>query len=219
MKITDNLHAFIWRDMTQNNCNTYLINGPKKILIDPGHRHLFGQVEQQLAELGLSFREIDLVILTHGHPDHMEAVGMFEKPTLSAISKIEVDFFRRMGEHYQRYSDMVAFEPDFFLDDGNLKVGKDTFQVLVSPGHSPGSICLYRPDSRVLITGDVVFNQGIGRTDIPGGDGKLLKQSIQRLSALEVETLLPGHGGIVMGREEVRSNFQLIEKQWFGYLI
>ena len=95
---------------------------------------------------------------------------------------------------------------------------EETFQVLLAPGHSPGSICLYWPDKRVLVTGDVVFNQGIGRTDLPGGNGKLLKESIKKLAALEVEYLLPGHGEIVAGKKSVDANFNIIETQWFGYL-
>jgi len=218
MKILDNLHAFIWRDVSSNNCNTYFINGAKKILIDPGHRHLFDPVERELAGMGLSLRDIDLVIITHGHPDHMEAAGMFEKPTLFAMSKVEMDFFKEMAGRYPQLSDRVAFEPDLFLQEGELTVGEDTFQVILTPGHSPGSICLYWPENRALITGDVVFNQGIGRTDIPGGSGKHLKESIQRLATLEVDHLLPGHGEIVSGEERVKANFRLIEMQWFGYL-
>jgi glyoxylase-like metal-dependent hydrolase (beta-lactamase superfamily II) len=92
------------------------------------------------------------------------------------------------------------------------------FQVIQTPGHSPGSICLYWSDRKVLFTGDVVFDQGIGRTDLPGGNGRALKESIKSISRLDVEYLLPGHGEIVSGREAVKANFTDIERMWFPYL-
>ncbi|MDM7935532.1 MAG: MBL fold metallo-hydrolase, partial [Methanothrix sp.] len=66
--------------------------------------------------------------------------------------------------------------------------------------------------------GDVVFQQGIGRTDFPGGSGKQLKESIRRIMKLDVEYLLSGHGNIVAGAENVRQNFRIVEEQWFRYL-
>lgn len=216
MKIIDNLHAFLWRDPTTNNCNTYLIDGEKRILVDPGHRHLFSHLEKELQGAGLSADDVDLVIVTHAHPDHMEAVQMFEKPTLFAIGLVEMDFLREMSERHGM--DPGVLEPDFFLQEGEMEVGEKKFQIVPAPGHSPGSICLYWPEHKVLFTGDVVFNQGIGRTDLPGGSGRLLRESIQRLAALDAEYILPGHGEIVAGKENVGANFQIIEQEWFGYL-
>jgi flavorubredoxin len=86
MKIFDGLHAFIWRIHTQNNCNTYLIDGDMKILIDPGHVHLFDNVRKNLNAIGVSPDRIDLVIATHGHPDHLEAVKGLGKLTMFAMS-------------------------------------------------------------------------------------------------------------------------------------
>jgi glyoxylase-like metal-dependent hydrolase (beta-lactamase superfamily II) len=69
-----------------------------------------------------------------------------------------------------------------------------------------------------LFTGDLVFKEGLGRTDLPGGDGLKLKESIQRLSDLEVEWLLPGHGEIISGAENVQKNFAQIEQFYFAYV-
>ena len=83
MKLTENLHAFIWQSMTTNNCNAYLIDGPKRVLIDPGHRALFDHVQMGLKQLQLTIDDIDLIICTHAHPDHLEAVPLFrDKPAL-----------------------------------------------------------------------------------------------------------------------------------------
>jgi glyoxylase-like metal-dependent hydrolase (beta-lactamase superfamily II) len=92
------------------------------------------------------------------------------------------------------------------------------FQVIHAPGHSPGSICIYWPQEKTLITGDVLFYQGIGRTDLPGGNGQTLKESIKSLSRLDVEHLLPGHGEVVSGRELVKRNFSEVERVWFQYI-
>ena len=218
MEVTNNLYAFIWREMRMNNCNTYLIDGSKRILIDPGHRQLFRMVEKELSGIGLSTKQIDVVIITHGHPDHMEAAQLFQKPTLIATSEMEMAFYKNMMGNFPMASRMRFPEFDFFLQEGEVTIGDEAFQIIHSPGHSPGSICLYWPDRKALISGDVVFNQGIGRTDLPGGNGKLLKESIQRLSLLDVDYLLPGHGEMVAGKEAVNMNFKLIERQWFPYL-
>ncbi len=110
------------------------------------------------------------------------------------------------------------FEPDILLQEGELKIGNMTFQVIQTPGHSPGSVCIYWPDKKVLFSGDVAFNQGIGRTDLPGGDGQELKESIKKISLLDVEYLLSGHGDILAGHEKVKTNFKNIEEMWFPYL-
>jgi glyoxylase-like metal-dependent hydrolase (beta-lactamase superfamily II) len=79
MKIANNLHAFIWQSMTANNCNAYFIDGPTRVLIDPGHRALFEHVERGLGDLGLKTDDIDLIVCTHAHPDHLEAVQLFKQ--------------------------------------------------------------------------------------------------------------------------------------------
>jgi glyoxylase-like metal-dependent hydrolase (beta-lactamase superfamily II) len=218
MKLFDDLHAFFWTDPTTNNANTYLVNGPNKVLIDPGHAHLFGVVKAQLELLGLSPRDIDLVIATHAHPDHMEALHFFSgAPALVAFPKPE---FEAIAGDPLSGGLIVPeqFEPDILLQEGTLSVGETTMEVYWTPGHSPGSICIYWPSRRALFSGDVVFKQGLGRTDLPGGSGQALKQSIRELSYLDVELLLPGHGEPVHGRDAVRRNFDDIERTWFGFL-
>lgn len=213
MKILEDLYGFIWTDNRTNNCNTYLIGGSKKLLIDPGHKTLFGHVRKGLERLNLTPEGIDVVIVTHGHPDHLEMAPMFKKDTRIAMSLVEYQFIR---EHYRPYLEIP--KPDFFLKEGELAVGDLTFQILVTPGHSPGSICLYWPERKALFTGDVIFKQGVGRTDLGGGEGCLLKESILRLSNLDVEILLPGHGEIVQGEKAVKDNFKFIENYYFSYL-
>ncbi len=213
MKITEGLYAFIWQDYRENNCNTYFIDRDKKILIDPGHEHLFSHVLQGLQGLGTEVSEINTVLITHGHPDHLEAAFRLQHPALLAMSREEYRFIKEWAGPYY---DIPA--PDFYLMEGELTLGDVTLEVLETPGHSPGSVCLYWPENRVLFTGDVVFNQGIGRTDLPEGSGSRLKESIRRLKDLDVDILLSGHGDILAGKEAVQQNFRFIEEYWFRYI-
>jgi hydroxyacylglutathione hydrolase len=213
MNILDGLYGFIWQSASENNCNSYFIDGSSKILIDPGHLHLFDHVRRGLERIGITSRQVDVVLVTHGHPDHLETVGSFGPSTQWAMSRVDYDFVMKHLGPYGEFS-----KPAFFLQGGDLVIGDKIFQVILTPGHSPGSICLYWPEKKVLFTGDVVFSQSIGRTDLPGGSGKQLKESITRLAELDVDVLCPGHGEIVNGRESVKKNFKMIKDFWFNHL-
>ena len=221
MKIANNLHAFVWQSMTANNCNAYLIDGPTRILIDPGHRALFEHVERGLRDLKLTADDIDLIICTHAHPDHLEGVQLFkQKSTLFSLHEIEWSWVVTAGKQMSAALgiDIEALTPDFFLKEGTLALDGLEMKVFLTPGHSPGSICLYWPLQKALFSGDLVFKEGLGRTDLPGGDGALIKESIKRMSHLDVELLLSGHGEIISGAREVKSNFEQIEDFWFRYV-
>jgi glyoxylase-like metal-dependent hydrolase (beta-lactamase superfamily II) len=213
MKILDGLYGFIWQSASENNCNSFFIEGSKKILIDPGHRHLFRHVQRGLEQIGSTPEQIDVVLVTHGHPDHLEMVGSFGPSTQWAMSRVDYDFVMKYIGSPAEFP-----KPAFFLQEGELTIGDKTFVAILTPGHSPGSVCLYWPEKKTLFTGDVVFSQSIGRTDLPGGSGKQLKESITRLAELDVEILCPGHGDVVAGRESVKKNFKTIKDFWFNYL-
>ncbi|MDF1592886.1 MAG: MBL fold metallo-hydrolase [Desulfobacterales bacterium] len=221
MKIFDQLYGFLWESMTVNNCNTYFIDGPTRILIDPGHLDLFGHVKTGLKNLGVKVEDIGMVICTHAHPDHIEAVRLFQKtPARIAIHETEWQFIQGMKKQIMAAFgfDPDSMAPELFLKEGAISINGLDFHILHTPGHSPGSVSLYWPEHKVLFTGDLIFKEGVGRTDLPGGDGKLLKKSIKRLADLEIEWLLPGHGEIISGVEAVRTNFDEIENYWFKYI-
>jgi glyoxylase-like metal-dependent hydrolase (beta-lactamase superfamily II) len=221
MKVFNHLHAFVWQSMTVNNCNSYLIDGPKRVLIDPGHKNLFAHVEQGLRQLALSVRDIDLIICTHAHPDHIEAVQLFkETPTLFTMHQEEWQWAATVGKQMSAALgiDMAAFQPDFFLKEGNLSLDGLELDIIHTPGHSPGSATLYWPLQKALFTGDLLFKEGVGRTDLPGGDGTVLKESIKRLAKLDVECLLPGHGDLISGGQAVKKNFDQVEQFYFAYV-
>jgi glyoxylase-like metal-dependent hydrolase (beta-lactamase superfamily II) len=114
--------------------------------------------------------------------------------------------------------DIEAITPDFFLQEGILSLDGLELEIYHTPGHSPGSVCLYWSAQKALFTGDLVFKDGLGRTDLPGGDGAQIKASIQRMAQLDVELLLSGHGDVISGAREVRSNFKRIAQYWFGFV-
>ena len=106
---------------------------------------------------------------------------------------------------------------DLFLGEGDLELGREDpvqLRVFHSPGHSPGDTTLYWPEKKVLIAGDLIFYRSTGRVDLPGGDPKALRSSIERLSELDIEYVLCGHpyghSGIIEGGEEVRRNFEFL---------
>jgi len=211
VKITENIYGMIWTDYRENNCNTYLVTGRPNIIIDPGHRHLGRACAPVLAELGLGPADVGVVLVTHAHPDHFEAARSFGPETLVGMGAVEYSLVGQIEY-------MAVPEPDFLLQAGTLTLGDATFTVLEAPGHSPASICFYEEKNGALFSGDVVFENGIGRSDLPGGNGGELKKSIIMLSGLGASYLLSGHGNIVAGKEAVAANFKSVEENWFGYI-
>jgi glyoxylase-like metal-dependent hydrolase (beta-lactamase superfamily II) len=221
MKLDTDLYAYPWKSMQENNCNSYVIGGDFPVLIDPGHEHLVKSLLLQMEKDGNRMENLRLVITTHIHPDHFEAVQTFtKKGILLAMHPEEEAFLKEAGGDFFRAfgMEMPPYKVDFHLQEGELNLGSNTFQVFHTPGHSPGSISLYWPEKKALFTGDVVFPMGVGRTDFPGGDGALLRDSIERLALLDVAWLLSGHGEVLKGKQNVQRNFSYIKSNYFDYL-
>ncbi|MCL2155769.1 MAG: MBL fold metallo-hydrolase, partial [Leptospirales bacterium] len=106
---------------------------------------------------------------------------------------------------------------DIELEEGILQIGDIGLKVFKTPGHSPGSACIYWEEKKALVCGDLVFNNSFGRVDFPGGNAKLLKESITMISQLDIEYLLPGHMEIIVGKKNIEDNFDQI-KQYFNYI-
>ena len=221
MKIEKDLYVYLWQNPYENNCNTYLIRGEKTALIDPGHSHHLKTLFYQMEGDSLSPEEVDLVILTHSHPDHFEGLeAFFDKPVRITMCREEERYLMESGKHLfeMMRQSLPKFRIDFYLKEGELHLGEKVFQIYQTPGHSPGSLSIYWPERKVLFTGDLVFYGGIGRTDFLEGNPKLIKESIERMSYLDTELLLPGHGELVMGREMVLQNFEYIRQNFYAYL-
>ena len=221
MKLIDDVYYYQWTSLTENNCNSYIIDGEVRTLIDPGHKHLFSHVHDGAGEDGVPLEDLDLIIGTHSHPDHIEAVVNFnQQPVKFALHGESEKYLEEIGPAFYQAAgqSMPEFRVDFNLREGDLHLGSKTFQIFHTPGHEPGSVCIYWPDKKVLITGDVIFSGGLGRTDFPKGNANQLKESIRRLMDLEVEYLLPGHGDIIQGKDNVSRNFARVEAMYFSYM-
>ena len=164
-----------------------------------------------------------LLVNTHGHADHIFANATLKKqwPDMPiAVGAGDGPMIERPTKNLSvlLMSWVKSPKADRLLADGDtVEVGSARFQVIATPGHTPGGISLYCPDGPdgrgVVFTGDALFADGIGRTDLPGGSHKTLLESIhKRLLALPPETAVyPGHGPATTVGKEAKGNPWLLE--------
>jgi len=192
-------------------CNCTLLGDPatgEAIVIDPGDE--VNLIARRLTELGLKLKQI---LVTHAHIDHVGGAMRLKRLTGAPILLNENDLpLLKMMDQQAGWIGVATPEtapPDENLADGQL-VGLDKYpaQVIHTPGHTQGSICLHFAPLKLLVAGDTLFAGSIGRTDLPGGDYDQIIDSIQsRLLALPDETrVLTGHGPATTIGAERRSN-------------
>ncbi|MEJ2698035.1 MAG: MBL fold metallo-hydrolase [Candidatus Sulfobium sp.] len=195
----------------QTNC--YVISDEKTLdamVVDPGD-----EADKILRLIGRKGLKVGMIVCTHGHFDHVGAVSRVKGETRArvALNRDDIDI-------YNRAQDQAAFweftiepppEPDLFLaDQDRVTVGRLNFEVLSTPGHSPGGICLY--GEGVIVSGDTIFAGSVGRTDFYGGNMDELKKSFLEILSLPPETrILPGHGEPSTVGTEKETNFFLDE--------
>ncbi|MCX7967648.1 MAG: MBL fold metallo-hydrolase [Armatimonadetes bacterium] len=195
----------------QTNC--YIIACPKTkegIILDPGD-----EPERILAVARFHQITVTAIVSTHGHLDHVLAVGAVKRVTGAPFLLPELDLPIARTAHiqarlYNWFAEPLP-DPDGFLREGQtLTVGEISLKVLHLPGHTPGHIALYHenPDgSKHLFSGDVLFAGSVGRTDLPGGNWEQLQNSLKRLMSLPEETIVySGHGRRTTIGEERRYN-------------
>jgi hydroxyacylglutathione hydrolase len=217
MKVLKDFYFYPWTSPQENNANSVFIDGHVPTLVDPGHSHLFANMADAMLRDGIDTRRIKLLLFTHGHPDHIEATDRFDDTVLRGISKPEYRYMQEEGKGLFLGSGLQLPSKPFqiLLNEGELTLGNKTFLVIPTPGHSPGSVCLYYQKEKVLISGDTVFYLGVGRSDLPGGDPGMLAKSIERLAKLQIEYLIPGHGDMLKGKKAIEKNFQMILSEFF----
>jgi glyoxylase-like metal-dependent hydrolase (beta-lactamase superfamily II) len=154
-------------------------------------------------------------LLTHSHFDHVAGLAELKELTQAPIyihpEAIPMLTNAKMAAQMWQINIPEAPPVDKMLDDNQqVVVGELALHVLYTPGHAPGHVCFYLAEHNILFDGDVLFQQSIGRTDLPGGDYDLLLQSIrQRLLVLPDETaVLSGHGpATTIGQEKIWNPF------------
>jgi hydroxyacylglutathione hydrolase len=153
-----------------------LISDDEAIVIDPA-----AEIEKIIKEL--EGKKLKYIVLTHYHFDHSFGAKELKERTQAKIL---------IGKGEEGFLD---FPVDYFLKEGDeINFGKDSLKVIATPGHTKGSICLL--GKNFIFTGDTLFRDGVGRTDLPGGSEKDLRKSLSKLSQLLKEGMIvyPGHG-------------------------
>ncbi len=221
MKLAEDLYFYEWTDPYTNNCNSYYIGGSVQALIDPGLKKHLPDLLVKMSLDGIDGEKIRYIINTHSHPDHYEGSVLFNSTGATiALHGKEIEFLANIGCRMFEWFGLEFPQVDInlVLSEGDLELGNEIFRVILTPGHSPGSIGLYWPERQVLFSGDVIFDQNVGRSDFPGGDALLLKESIRKLAALDIGYCLPGHMGILQGVSNVKRNFDMVIDQIFPYI-
>ncbi|WP_312585814.1 MBL fold metallo-hydrolase [Atlantibacter sp.] len=180
-------------------------------LVDPGGDAL--RIHQAVTEQGVTVQSI---LLTHGHLDHVGAAAeLAAHYGVPVIGPEKEDEFWLQGLPAQSkmfgLEECQALTPDRWLTEGErVTVGKIELQVLHCPGHTPGHIVFFDERARLLISGDVIFKGGVGRSDFPRGDHATLIDSIKRklLPLGDDVTFIPGHGPLsTLGHERLHNPF------------
>ncbi len=182
--------------------------------IDPG-----GDVAEVLSFMQQHKLTLNSVLLTHGHLDHLSGIEALLSLTGDNIYIAAEDsqLLRRPPEEIQKALRMRCKGVEQFRtlkDEDILEIGSFRIKVISTPGHTPGSVCYlisYGEDAKqsILVSGDTLFAQSVGRTDLPGGDQAELDRSLYKLAALPPELqVLPGHGPeTTIGRERKENPF------------
>jgi len=181
--------------------NVYLIDG--EVLIDTGTGDFFSQIKNEITTMGIDIANIRTIVNTHHHYDHTGGDKKFRDWLKANIAIHTAD--RAALEHGETLAELFGRQAKFVtvdipLEDKDIIRTKHfNLEVIHTPGHSPGGICLYERKRRFLISGDTLFEDGIGRTDLPGGGAEDMKHSLNKLGRLDAEYLFPGHGGPKIG--------------------
>ncbi|MDE6813576.1 MAG: MBL fold metallo-hydrolase [Duncaniella sp.] len=196
--------------------NTYVVWDPESseaAIIDPG---MIDDQERRALDGFIESRKLKVtqLINTHSHLDHIFGNTYIKEKYGLEIKANPADAFlaETLPEQASRFGMRMSLRPqdiDVELHDGDtIFLGKERMEVLGVPGHSPGGIALYCPESNFVITGDTLFPGSMGRTDLPGGDYATLADAIRRklLTLPESTVVLSGHGVETTIGNEKKSN-------------
>jgi len=197
----------------QENC--FLVRrkgGDHAVIVDPGEEG--PRLLAAIAETGVT---LDAILLTHTHFDHVGAVAPVARATGAPVycPQLEVPVLQDVMAFvpWPGFGPYESWDPEHTVAGGEtLELAGLTFDVIFTPGHSPGHVTYAVRGEAALFSGDVLFQDSVGRTDLPGGDGPTLMRSIAGLlERFEDDTVVfPGHMGVTtLGRERASNPFVL----------
>jgi len=203
------IERFVVGDLLTN-CYVFVDTGSKEaVVIDPGEKSSPIDVFINLKNI-----EVVAIVNTHCHFDHVGGNSYYKEKYGAplAIGCYDADCLERAHLEAKIFGIEIerSPKPDIILKDGDtLGVGLSMFKVIHTPGHTPGSICLYEPTKKILFSGDTLFFESVGRWDLPSGDHAALMDSIKRLLELPEDVIVyPGHGEVTqIGYERIHNPF------------
>jgi len=185
-------------------------DGERAVIVDPGEEA--PRLLEAIDELGVT---LDAILLTHTHFDHVGAVAPIARATGAPVycPDIEVAVLQDIMAFvpWPGFGPFESWDPEHTIQGGEtLELAGLTLDVIYTPGHSPGHVTYVVRDENALLSGDVLFEGSVGRTDLPGGDGPTLLQSIAYLldNFDDDTTVYPGHMGVTtLGAERATNPF------------
>jgi hydroxyacylglutathione hydrolase len=231
--MNQNLNTFFQKTLSVGplSCNCQILVSPETheaVLVDPGDEgeRIVSELKKIEAQLGIQLK-VKALLHTHAHFDHVGGTRKVKEHFLNAkidapqiylhqADELMYSMLQKQGEMFGMPQDAPLSIDQFLVDEQTLQFGKMKFTVLHTPGHSPGGLCFRLHDDSALqipetvFTGDTLFKESVGRSDLWGGDEKTLVKSIhERLLTLDGDTIAwPGHGfQTTIGHEKLKNPY------------
>jgi hydroxyacylglutathione hydrolase len=196
----------------QENCFVVRASGSDRaVVVDPGEEA--ERIISAITDLGIA--TVEAILVTHTHFDHIGAVAPVARATGAPVycPEIETGVLANINDYvpWPGFGPFESYEADHTVAGGEtLELAGLTFEVIFTPGHSPGHVTYAIREAPALFSGDVLFQGSVGRVDLPGGDWTTLSKSIETLleSFPDETTVYPGHMGVTtLGRERATNPF------------